>query len=144
MLTSLPPFYCQDRQRLFEKIRHSELPYPASVSRNAKKLLQGLLTKDPNRRLGSGPTDADEIKTSEFFEEIDWEKLSNGEVAPPWRPTITSNLDTSQFDKEFTNMPVFSPQSMRGLHGFSTTPVENPFEGFTWTDRRFHGPTPSS
>ena len=139
MLTSLPPFYCQDRHRLFEKIRHSELPYPPSVTKPAKKLLQGLLTKDPTKRLGSGPADADDIKVHEFFNEINWAKLSNGEVIPPWRPSISGNLDTSQFDKEFTNMPVFSPQSMKGMH-FGATPVDNPFEGFTFTDRRLHGP----
>jgi RAC serine/threonine-protein kinase len=113
MLTGLPPFYCQDRERLFEKIRNSELQYPPSVSAPAKKLLKGLLTKDPTRRLGSGPTDADEIKSHEFFSDINWEKLAVGEVTPPWRPNIAGTLDTSQFDREFTNMPIFSPQSMQ-------------------------------
>jgi serine/threonine protein kinase len=140
MLTSLPPFYCQDRQRLFEKIRNSELSYPASISRVSVSVLQGLLTKDPNKRLGSGPKDAEEIEAHAFFEEIDWVKLGNGEVEPPWRPDISGSLDTSQFDSEFTNMPVFSPQSLRGMHGFGTIPADNPFEGFTFTDRRLCGP----
>jgi serine/threonine protein kinase len=140
MLTGLPPFYCQDRERLFEKIRKSELPYPASLSRPAKSVLKGLLTKDPNRRFGSGPGDAEDIKCHEFFAEINWEKLMNGEVPPPWRPSISGSLDTSQFDKEFTNMPVFSPQSMQRVHGFGATPSDNPFEGFTFTDRILHGP----
>jgi len=107
MLTGLPPFYCQDRERLFEKIRKSELHYPASVSRPAKNVLKGLLTKDPTKRLGSGPSDAEEIKYHEFFSEINWDKLTNGEVDAPWAPQISGNYDTSQFDKEFTNMPVF-------------------------------------
>lgn len=136
MLTGLPPFYCQDRERLFEKIRKSELSYPASVSSNAKNLLRGLLTKDPNKRLGSGPKDADEIKPHQFFASIDWDKLSRGEVTPPWKPKITGNHDTSQFDKEFTSMPIFSPQSMQRVPGFGTTPLgDNPFEGFTFQDR---------
>jgi RAC serine/threonine-protein kinase len=113
MVTGLPPFYCQDRERLFEKIRKSELQYPPSVSLPAKKLLKGLLTKDPTLRLGSGPTDSEEIKIHEFFSDLDWEKLASGELLPPWRPNISGTLDTSQFDKEFTNMPVFSPQSMQ-------------------------------
>lgn len=140
MITGLPPFYCQDRERLFEKIRKSELHYPPSVSRPAKKLLVGLLTKDPNRRLGSGPNDADDIKKMDFFRDIDFDKLMRGEIPPPWKPNISSSLDTSQFDKEFTKMPVFSPQSMQRAPGFGTTPDNNPFEGFTFTDRRFHGP----
>jgi serine/threonine protein kinase len=141
MLTGLPPFYCQDRERLFEKIRRSELHYPASVSAPAKSVLLGLLTKDPNRRLGSGNEDSDEIKRHDFFKEIDFRKLFAGEITPPWRPDISSSLDTSQFDKEFTNMPVFSPQSMQRVHGFGATPSDNLFEGFTFTDRNIlHGP----
>lgn len=140
MITSLPPFYCQDRQRLFEKIRYSELPYPPSVSRQARSLLQGLLTKDPTKRLGSGPSDAEELKAHEFFKSIDWDKLAKGEIPPPWQPTIANSLDTSQFDKEFTSMPMFSPQSMRGMYGFGTPSDELHFEGFTFTNRRLHGP----
>lgn len=140
MLTGLPPFYCQDRERLFEKIRKSELHYPPSVQRPAKMMLKGLLTKDPTLRLGSGPKDAEEIKCHEFFSVIDWDKLAQGEITPPWRPNITGTLDTSQFDKEFTNMPVFSPQSMQRMHSLGTTPADQHFEGFTFTDRILHGP----
>ena len=78
----------------------------------------GLLTKDPTRRLGSGPTDADEIKRKGFFKGLDFNKLMRGEIPPPWTPNINGSLDTSQFDNEFTRMPVFSPQSMQRVHGF--------------------------
>ena len=139
MLTGLPPFYCQDRERLFEKIRKSELHYPASLSSNSKHVLRGLLTKDPTRRLGSGPKDAEEIKPHPFFASIDWEKLQRGEITPPWAPTITGNQDTSQFDAEFTSMPIFSPSSMR--HTLGATPMgDNPFEGFTFQERMLQGP----
>lgn len=162
MLTGLPPFYCQDRERLFEKIRKSELHYPASLSPNSKSVLRGLLTKDPTNRLGSGPNDAEDIKQHPFFSSMNWEKLQVGEINPPWKPQITGNNDTSQFDPEFTSMPIFSPQSMqvgpyiilndgfpflylnfllKRVHGFGATPLgDNPFEGFTFQDRMLHGP----
>lgn len=140
MITGLPPFYCQDRDKLFEKIRKSELHYPPSVSRPAKKLLKGLLTKDPTRRLGSGPTDAEEIKATEFFSSLSFDRLMKGEISAPWKPEISGSLDTSQFDKEFTRMPVFSPQSLQRTHGFGATPDEKLFEGFSFVDRRLHGP----
>lgn len=113
MLTGLPPFYCQDRERLFEKIRKSELHYPPSLSPNSKALLKGLLTKDPSKRLGSGPRDANDIKEHPLFAPIEWERLQTGQIPPPWAPTISGNNDTSQFDSEFTNMPIFSPQSVQ-------------------------------
>merc|ERR1740123_1701446 len=62
MLTGLPPFYCRDREKLFEKIRKSDLTYPRHLSIPAVTVLRGLLTRDPKRRLGSGEKDSEEIK----------------------------------------------------------------------------------
>jgi len=141
MLTGLPPFYCRDREKLFEKIRKAELTYPRYLSPKAVMLLRGLLTRDPNKRLGSGTADAAEIKSHTFFEEIDWEKLAGGEVPSPWDPQISGSLDTSQFDKEFTNMPMCSPKSLQPQAGFcGQTPQDNVFEGFTFTDTTFYAP----
>jgi len=139
MLTGLPPFYCRDREKLFEKIRRGTLEYPKYLSSRAQQVLRGLLTKDPQRRLGSGPNDADDIKSQEFFAELNWERLMTGEIAPPWDPQINGSIDTSQFDHEFTNMPLNSPGAFQG-HGFGATPADNVFEGFTFTDRSFYAP----
>jgi len=138
MLTGLPPFYCRDREKLFEKIRRGTLEYPKYLSSRAQQILRGLLTKDPQRRLGSGPSDADDIKAQDFFADLNWERLMRGEVAPPWDPQINGSLDTSQFDHEFTNMPLNSPGAFQG-HGFGAT-SDNVFEGFTFTDRSFYAP----
>jgi serine/threonine protein kinase len=116
MLTGLPPFYCQDRERLFQKIRTESLRFPPSLSPSARSVLRGLLTRDPERRLGSGPTDAEEIKAHNFFSVIDWEQLATGSVVPPWKPPVHGMADTSQFDKEFTEMPIFSPSSHQVRH----------------------------
>lgn len=139
MLTGLPPFYCRDREKLFEKIRKGHLDYPRSLSARSQNLLRGLLTKDPRRRLGSGPNDAEDIKQHAFFIEMDWNKLTAGDIQPPWDPQIHGSLDTSQFDDEFTSMPMFSPASMQPHAGFGTTPQDNIFEGFTFTDKGFYG-----
>lgn len=141
MLTGLPPFYCRDREKLFEKIRRGHLEYPRSLSSRSTELLKGLLTKDPRRRLGSGEQDATPIKIHAFFSDVDWVKLAKGETPPPWDPQINNSLDTSQFDEEFTNMSIFSPSSYQPQHGFGATPQDNVFEGFTFTDQRFYGPS---
>lgn len=140
MLSGLPPFYCRDREKLFEKIRKSELTYPRHLSAPAVTVLRGLLTRDPKRRLGSGEKDAEEIKCQAFFSNISWSKLAKGEIPPPWNPQINNPLDTSQFDMEFTSMPIFSPATHQNHGGFGATPQENMFEGFTYTDRTFYRP----
>ncbi|CAN0330996.1 unnamed protein product, partial [Discosporangium mesarthrocarpum] len=68
-----------------------------------------LLTRDPNRRLGSSVDDADEVRRHRFFANLDWGMVSRREMEPPWEPVVVGSLDTSQFDREFTSMPIFSP-----------------------------------
>merc|ERR1719355_325295 len=53
MLTGLPPFYTRDKEKLFDRIRRGELHYPAYLGGEMKKMLQGLLLRDPNKRLGA-------------------------------------------------------------------------------------------
>ncbi|CAH0473140.1 unnamed protein product [Peronospora belbahrii] len=79
--------------------------------------------------------------------EIKWDALATGQVPPPWRPTFSGALDTSQFDREFTDMPVVSPDNhVRGMamamgrrpangaaYGSSLT-GNDPFKGFTYTE----------
>jgi serine/threonine protein kinase len=110
MLTGLPPFYCEDHTELFERIKKGTLEYPTYLSTKATILLKGLLTKEPRGRLGSGPNDAEDIKVQDFFEDLNWDKLMSGEISPPWDPQINGSMDTSQFDHEFTNMPLVSPK----------------------------------
>jgi serine/threonine protein kinase len=140
MLSGLPPFYSKDREKLFENIRKGDLHYPSTISRVAKNLLQGLLNRDPTKRLGSGHRNAQEIQFHWFFCDIDWEMLKRGDISPPWVPDIDNRNDTRQFDNNFTSMPLRSPGSFHINQSFSATPVDNLFEGFTWTDKRLIGP----
>ncbi len=68
------------------------------------------LTRDIKHRLGCGPGKAD-VQKHPFFTGIDWVKLANLEVPPPFKPTIKANFDpeargrhapfsTSQFTSE--------------------------------------------
>ncbi len=49
-----------------------------------------LLTRDPNRRLGSGKTDAEEIKRHPFFKDVNFDDVLNKRIPPPYFPTIVS------------------------------------------------------
>ncbi len=76
MLCGQPPFYHKDKEKLFRNIRHSQprLDFPF-LSENAKDLCMKLLDKDPKTRLGSGPTDAEEIMAHPWFQSINWHTI---------------------------------------------------------------------
>lgn len=106
MMCGRLPFFSKDHKRLFELIMASELRFPSKISQEAKQLLQGLLVKDPAQRLGGGADDALEITQQPFFASIDWPRLYNKEIEPPFKPLVQSETDTTYFDREFTSEPV--------------------------------------
>jgi len=75
------------------------------MSAEVKDLLQGLLQKDPEQRLGSGDIGADEIKTHPWFATLDWFLLENKLIQPPFVPNVCGPADIKYFSREFTNSP---------------------------------------
>lgn len=57
-----------------------QVKFPRSISNEAKDMLGGLLVKDPNKRLGGGPDDANEIMAHPFFSSINWTDLQQKKV----------------------------------------------------------------
>lgn len=106
MLTGLPPYYTQDRNLLFDRIRRAQLQYPQYISAVAKALLQGLLTRQPESRLGGGPEDGAEVRAHSFFATVDWQALYQRVVTPPFKPKVAGAGDVSNFEKEFVDMPL--------------------------------------
>lgn len=104
------------------------------------------MVRDPQKRLGSGESDAAEIKSHEFFSGLDWNLLYHGHIPPPWAPKFAGSLDTSQFDQEFTSIdPIgrVTLSSLSLLTPFAVSPdvrgayfgsLDGAFEGFTFVD----------
>lgn len=67
--------------------------------------LSQLLQKEPSRRLGSGPTGGDEIKSHKWFRLINWKKLEARELLPVFKPDVSGKECTANFDKCWTAMP---------------------------------------
>ncbi|CAO2587138.1 Ribosomal protein S6 kinase alpha-5 [Lemmus lemmus] len=117
LLTGASPFTVDGEKNsqaeISRRILKSEPPYPQEMSALAKDLLQRLLMKDPKKRLGCGPRDAEEIKEHLFFEKINWDDLAAKKVPAPFKPVIRDELDVSNFADEFTEMdPTYSPAAL--------------------------------
>jgi serine/threonine protein kinase len=74
MLTGFPPFYSDNREVLFERIKFQPLKYPPHLSPNCRNLLENLFQKKPEKRLGfkGGAT---EIKSHPFFAMVNWDAI---------------------------------------------------------------------
>lgn len=110
MLLQQSPFRGEDEDEIYDAILTDEPLYPIHMPRDSVSILQKLLTREPEMRLGSGPTDAQEIMSHAFFRNINWEDVYHKRIAPPFCPQISSATDTSNFDQEFTSVtPVLTP-----------------------------------
>ncbi|ORE22269.1 kinase-like protein [Rhizopus microsporus] len=99
MLAGYPPFYDDDYLKLYEKIIQGRIKWPAYFDPHARDLLKRLLTGDLSRRFGNLKAGAQDIKDHRWFSEIDFVKLANKQVKPPYVPNIKGEGDCSHFDK---------------------------------------------
>ncbi|XP_014831096.1 PREDICTED: rhodopsin kinase-like [Poecilia mexicana] len=60
--------------------------YPPSFSKESKDLCEGLMEKDPAKRLGFKDNGCTELKNQPFFKEINWGRLEAGMLPPPFVP----------------------------------------------------------
>ncbi|KAL7673192.1 hypothetical protein ACOME3_008060 [Neoechinorhynchus agilis] len=132
MMTGSPPFTDCDRKRTMDRILRGRLCLPEFLSNQARDLVRKLLRRSVPQRLGSGPTGTEEVKQHSFFETVDWQKVQNREVEPPYRPEVKGEDDASQFDAEFTNeLPVDTPVDANSILESS---ISNVFKGFTYVN----------
>ncbi|KAF9415624.1 AGC protein kinase Gad8 [Podila epigama] len=127
MLTGLPPFYDENIHEMYRKILQDELRFPDEVAPDARALLSALLTRDPNQRLGSNGSSA--IKQHPFFKPISFPHLMAKKIQPPFKPSVSSAIDTSNFDEEFTSE---EPLDSVVESSFLSETVQLQFKGFTY------------
>lgn len=129
MLLQQSPFRGEDEDEIYDAILADEPLYPIHMPRDSVSILQKLLTREPELRLGSGPRDASEIMDQPFFKTINWDDIYNKRIEPPYKPQISSATDTSNFDSEFTNVtPVLTP-----VQSVLTQAMQEEFRGFSYS-----------
>ncbi|XP_068611073.1 protein kinase C theta type [Brachionichthys hirsutus] len=99
MLIGQSPFHGRDEEELFQSIRTDNPVYPRTLNKDSKDILVKLFVREPEERLGV----KENIRDHDFFSSTHWNALEKRQVEPPFRPTLTSPSDCSNFDKEFIN-----------------------------------------
>jgi len=86
---------------MYKKILYNPLIFGDEISPLARSILTGLLNRDPSQRLGVNG--AEEIKRHPFFaHHVDFERLLQKKIQPPFKPSVSSPVDVSNFDTVFT------------------------------------------
>jgi protein-serine/threonine kinase len=138
------PFYAEDTQQMYKNIAFGKVRFPRdTLTTEGRNFVKGLLNRNPKHRLGA-TDDAEELKRHPFFADIDWEALTKKLITPPFKPKLKDEMDTSNFDPEFTNALMNGASSLNAraaalAAGVATSTPLSPgmqanFKGFTFVD----------
>ncbi|XP_078493562.1 serine/threonine-protein kinase N2-like isoform X2 [Ciona intestinalis] len=117
MLVGESPFPGDDEEEVFDSIVNDEVRYPRFLSTDAISIMRRLLRRNPERRLGAGEKDAEDVKRQPFFKRMNWDLLFQKKIVPQFVPTIRSATDVSNFDEEFTTeKPILTPPHENPRH----------------------------
>ncbi|KAL4475194.1 hypothetical protein ABPG72_018851 [Tetrahymena utriculariae] len=108
MVFGATPYDDSNQKILFDRIKNSPVIFEndknKKVSNNFKDIVNKLLKKNQNERLGTASVE--EIKNHPWFDKIDWVALSNQTIPAPFIPAVKKVSDVSNFDATFTNKDV--------------------------------------
>nr|XP_046919811.1 ribosomal protein S6 kinase 2 beta-like [Dermatophagoides farinae] len=112
MLTGVLPFQGPTRKETMQQIMKAKLSMPQYLSGEAQSLLRALFKRNPVNRLGYGPSETGAIQSHQFFATIDFVKLYNKEITPPFIPSLMPLSNNHCFSIDSANRP---PEDSPGI-----------------------------
>lgn len=101
LLCGVAPFHAATNNEVYQSVLNKKLDFATHrdcFSANAQNLISKMLEKDLRGRL----VDPEKIKHHPFFEGLDWGKVAQRQLTPPFVPNLEDN-DTKYFNRDFTS-----------------------------------------
>lgn len=102
MIIGHTPFYSskEDQKALFRSIVKGDYRFPrrCKASVETKDLISKLLVPNPSKRLGSLAGGDKDIRQHPWLASLTQSQMLSKTVAAPWKPKITSCMDSHYFD----------------------------------------------
>ncbi|ORX56375.1 kinase-like protein [Hesseltinella vesiculosa] len=106
------PFGGDSDEEAYRRILQDPIEIPEIVNTAAADLIQGLVERDPQQRLGcrqffdaQASTDVHTLRTHPYFDNLDWDDVYHKRLPAPFIPLLKSETDVSYFDPDFINLP---------------------------------------
>ena len=93
---------------MFEAIKQQQVNFHRrniKITESARDFLAKILNKNPAERLGT-ENGIKDLETHEFLQSLDFKKLENKQIEPPFTPSVEDDSDVSQVDPGFLNLPL--------------------------------------
>ena len=114
LIVGIPPFYHRNKNQMYFLIKEAPIKYPdpekhgIQMTEEAKDLINKLLDKDPEKRLGT-QGGASEVMGHAFFQDLDIEKLLDKELDAPYKFEVKGfeffDNKAVEMDVRFTMIP---------------------------------------
>ena len=95
MLSGYLPFKILPDEKITKKVYKKKIKIFDHFSLSAKDLVKKLLEYNPKKRIGY-----EQIIKHPFFKDVDWDKIENKEITPPFLPDINNDNYFKYFNSE--------------------------------------------
>lgn len=99
MLIGDSPFASKndDHLAIFRNILQDRVVFPSECDESWKKIVQALLTRQPERRASMVAGTPNDIRKQAWFQGFDWEALERKTMSAPWKPDLENETDGKYF-----------------------------------------------
>ncbi|KAK3285136.1 hypothetical protein CYMTET_7243 [Cymbomonas tetramitiformis] len=119
MLSCETPFATAEDTEIviYSKITNREFQFPDKISSTARDLIDKLLSRDPNKRLGYGLGGVEALKKHAWFRSVDWEGLGS-----MMRDTVPVPAEMQERVRQFAKNPTGTVEEIPMETGYDQSP----------------------